>query len=131
MRGWPKNKRTTVLLLVLVAVAAIAAIACGITSTRSAMRVGYAGNEGRSSWSGHYVLLDGTMQKSVYADGDTLDVAVETQSGTISIAITDTAGNVIFDEQDIGTESFAVEAAGKVVVRITADHHKGSFQISG
>ena len=91
----------------------------------------HAGNEGRSSWSGHYVLLDGTMQKSVYADGDTLDVAVETQSGTISIAITDTAGNVIFDEQDIGTESFAVEASGKVVVRITADHHKGSFQISG
>lgn len=131
MRGWPKNKRTTVLLLVIVAVVAIAAGACGLTSTRSAMRIGYAGNEGRSSWSGHYVLLDGTMQKSVYVDGDALEVAVETKSGSISLEMKDAAGNVIFDEQNIGTMSFPVEASGKVVVRITADHHKGSFQISG
>lgn len=131
MRGWLKNKRATVLALVVVVVAAVAAIACGITSTRSAMRVGYVGNEGRSSWSGRYVLLDGTMQKSVYSNGDALDVTVETTSGTISIEMKDAAGNVIFDEQNIGTTSFAVEASGKVVVRITADHHKGSFQISG
>ena len=43
----------------------------------------------------------------------------------------DTDGNTIFAEDNIGTASFDVEVSGKVVVHIVADHHKGSFQISG
>lgn len=101
----------------------------GIASTRSAIRIGYVGNEGYSSWSGRYSSLDGTMKKSIHPDTDMLHIEARTDAGTISIEIQDADGNVIFDEYDIGTASFDVAVSGKVVVRITADNHKGSFSI--
>lgn len=58
-----------------------------------------------------------------------LHIEVITDNGTISIEIQDTDGNIIFDEYDIGTSSFDVAVSGKVVVRIIADNHKGSFSI--
>lgn len=131
MRYQPKSKKVNILILVVAVIAVIVTAVCGFASTRSAMRVGYVGSEGWSSWSGRYMLLDGTMQKSIHPSGDTLHVAVETKSGTISLAIKDTDSNVIFDEEDIATTSFDVEIPAEVIVRITADNHKGSFQISG
>ena len=101
----------------------------GIGSTRSATRIAYVGNEGRGSWTGRYHSLDGTMKKWIYPKTDALHIEVKTDSGAISIEIQDTDGNVIFDQSDIGTASFDVDVSGKVVVRITADHHKGSFSI--
>lgn len=131
MRYRLKSKKANLVMLVIGLIAILAAVACGITSTRSAMRVGYAGNESRSSWSGQYMLLDGTMQKSIHPSGDVLNVAVETKSGTIAIEIKDAHGNALFDEENIGTTSFDVQVSEKVDVRITADHHKGSFNIQG
>lgn len=131
MRYRLKSKKANVVILVIGLIVILAAVACGITSTRSTMRVGYAGNESRSSWSGQYMLLDGTMQKSIHPSGDVLNVAVETKSGTLSIQIKDADGNVLFDEENIGTTSFDVTVSDKAVVRITADHHKGSFHIQG
>lgn len=101
----------------------------GIASARSATRIGYVGNEGRSGWSGRYSSLDGTMKKSIYPKTDVLHIEVKTDSGAISIEIQDTNGNVIFNKSDMGTGSFDVDVSGKVVVRITADKHQGSFSI--
>lgn len=101
----------------------------GIEGTRSATRIGYVGNEGYSSWTGRYSFLDGTMKKSIHPKTDVLHIEVRTDDGIISIEIQDADGNVIFDEYDIGTASFDVAVSGKVVVRITADNHKGSFSI--
>ncbi len=101
----------------------------GIESSRSAIRIGYVGSEGYSSWTGRYSSLDGTMKKSIHPKTDMLHIDVTTDGGTISIEIQDADGNVIFDEHDIGTESFDVAVSGKVVVRIIADSHKGSFSI--
>ena len=100
-----------------------------IESIRSATRIGYVGNEGFSSWTGRYSSLDGTMKRSIRPKTDMLHIDVTTDGGTISIEIQDADGNVIFDEHDIGTESFDLAVSGKVVVRITADSHKGSFSI--
>ena len=71
------------------------------------------------------------MKKSLHPGTDTLHIEVRTDEGSISIEIQDAEGRVLFDEDDIGTESFDVAVSGKVVVRIIADHHKGSFDISG
>lgn len=101
----------------------------GIGSTRSGTRLGFVGNESRSSWTGRYSSLDGTMKKNIYPKTDVLHIEVKTDSGAISIEIQDTDGNVIFDKPDIGTGSYDVDVSGKVVVRIMADHHKGSFAI--
>lgn len=131
MRCRPKSKKANLVILVIGLIAILAAGVCGFASTRSAMRIGYVGSEGWSNWSGRYMMLDGTMQKSIHPDGDTLHVAVETKSGAISIEIRNADGTVIFEEENMETTSFDVQASGKVVVRITADNHKGSFQISG
>ncbi len=69
------------------------------------------------------------MTRNLHPKTDTLQVEVQTDSGTISIEIQDEDGNVIFDESNIGTASFDVDVSGKVTVKIEADHHKGSFSI--
>ena len=38
----------------------------GVGTVRSATRMGYVTNEGRSNWSASYTLLDGTMRRTVY-----------------------------------------------------------------
>lgn len=129
MKFKPKNKATTIIILVIAAIAICIAYFTGFTSTRSATRIGYVGNEGWSSWSGKYITLDGAMKKTIHPDGDSLGIAVETESGTISIEIKDSDGNTIFDEKNIGTNTFNISVAGKVTVRIEADTHKGSFSI--
>ena len=101
----------------------------GIESTRSATRIGYVGNEGYSSWNGKYTSLNGTMKKSIHPKTDMLHIEVKTDAGVISIEIQDADGNVIFDEYDIGTASFDVAVPGKVVVRVIAESHKGSFSV--
>lgn len=59
-----------------------------------------------------------------------LHIRVETQSGTISIQVKDKEGNVIFSENDMGTNNFDVEVQGKVSILIEADNHRGGFEIS-
>lgn len=102
----------------------------GIGTRRSATRVGYVSHDGWSSWSASYALLDGWLQHTIHPKTGTLYVDVETESGTISIEMKDADGNIIFSKNNIETSSFEVEVSGKVVIRVEADHHKGSFDIS-
>lgn len=120
----------TILIVILISVGNVfLAYNLGTASIRSATRINYVGNEGYSNWTGRYSSLDGTMKKSIHPKTDMLHIEVKTDKGTISIEIQDADGNVIFDEHDIGTGSFDVAVSGKVAVKITADHHKGSFSI--
>lgn len=130
MRYKPKNIKSAVLIIVIVLALIAASYFFGFGTLRSATRIGYVGNEGLQSWSGRYALLSGTMRHTLRPDGDTLTVAVETQSGEISIEIKDAEGKLLFDEDNIGTETFDVAVSGKAVVLIEADSHKGSFDIS-
>ena len=80
----------------------------GVGTVRSATRMGYVTNEGRSNWSASYTLLDGTMRRTVYPSKPTEPIHVEvvTSNGSISIEMRDTDGNTIFAEDNIGTASF-------------------------
>lgn len=131
MRYKPKNKKTTILIVLFAIVAVVIAKSMGFSSTRSATRILYASNEGRNIWSAHYAMLDGTMKKTVHTEAGLLSISVETESGSISVEVKDDQGNVIFDQDSIGTASFEIEATEKTVVHIKADKHKGSFHISG
>lgn len=120
----------TILIVILISLGSVFLTqTLGIESTRSATRIGYVGNEGYSSWNGKYTSLNGTMKKSIHPKTDMLHIEVKTDAGLISIEIQDADGNVIFDEYDIGTASFDVAVPGKVVVRIIAESHKGSFSV--
>ena len=126
-----KSKASILIILIIVAATVLIAVKLGgFSSTRSAVRIGSFGSEGRSNWSGNYAMLDGIMQKTIYPDGDILNLSVKTESGTISIEIKNADGDILFQENQIGTETFEIQVTGKVTVRIEAEKHKGSFDIA-
>lgn len=129
MRYKPKDKKTTVILLIVGILAAILAARVGFAGTRTATRIGYMGNEGWRSWSGRYFLLDGTMQKTIHPKEGTIQITVETESGAFSMTVRDPEGNILFQESEMQTASFDLKVPEKIIVRITADGHKGSFSI--
>ena len=114
---------------VLLAVLIIVSVVFG--TERSSVRVGYMGYSGWREWSASYVTLDGRERHTLHPEGDALHVEVETQSGTISMEMENGEGNVIFSEENIQTSSFDVETAGKTIIILDADSHKGGFKITG
>lgn len=88
------------------------------------------GNEDWRGWSGRYVRLNETMQKTIYLKNGTVHVEVETESGTFAMTIKDPDGNILFQESEMRTTSFDLEVPEKIVVRITVNSNKGSFSIA-
>lgn len=130
MKDKPKSLKFTVLFVIIVVASVFLLRYLGIGTLRSATRIGYVGNDGWSSWSAKYTLFDGWMQHTIRPKTDMLHVEVTTESGTISIEMKDADGNILFSENNIETSSFEVKVSGKVVIKIEADRHKGSFNIS-
>lgn len=131
MKYKPKNLKSAVLIIVVVGALIAAANFLGIGTMRFATCIGYISNDGWRSWSASYSLLDGTLKHTIRPKStqETLHIEVVTEAGSISIEIKDASGNIIFDEDNIETTTFDVEVSGKVVVRVEADNHKGSFNI--
>ena len=134
MKYQPKRLKSTPLSIAIVVII-IALIAAanflGIGTMYSGIRLGYVGADGPRSWTASYSMLDGKLKHTIHPKDTqgTIHVEVVTKSGSISIEMKDADGNVIFDEDNMATSSFDVNISGKVVIRIEADKHKGSFSI--
>ena len=122
MKYKPKSLKSAIILVVIVVAFILLLSYLGIGTLRNATRIGYVGNDGWSSWSASYTLLDGRLQHTIRPETDTLHVDVETESGTISIEMKDEDGNIIFSESNIETSSFEVNVSGKVVIIIKAKY---------
>lgn len=132
MKYKEKGFQSTVLIVVVILVLIAAANFLGIDTMRSATRIGYVGHDGWRNWSASYTMLDGKMKHTIHPE-DTqkaLHVEVVTEGGSISIKMKDANGNIVFDEDNIGTSTFDIETSEKIVVFIEADKHKGSFSIA-
>lgn len=132
MRIKPKSVKGSILLiLAIVIIGTVVTYSTGIAHSRSALRVGYIGNNGWDSWSGHYELLDGKMQRTLHFDSSrNVALEVKTEGGTLSIEIKDKTGSVIFSQSDIGTISRNISVNGNIIVTISANKHEGSFSIN-
>lgn len=131
MKGMPKSKKEAVfIVLAVVAVIAVSNL-LGLHSTRSATRLGYFGNELPRSWSGQYAMLDGTMAHTLSPKDPpkTLRAEIVTEAGILSILIYDRDGNVLLDRENVGTDSITLPVDGKVRVELTAEKHRGRFDI--
>lgn len=130
-----KNKTKNLISVALIVITVVTLIAIanflGIGTMRSATAIGYVSNDGWRNWSASYTMLDGTLTRTIRPKDtqEKIHVEVVTEDGSISIEMKDADGNVIFDEDNIETSTFDVNLSGKVVVRIEADKHKGSFNI--
>lgn len=131
MKYKPKSLISAMLIVLIVIACIAAANFLGIGTIRSGTRIGYMEHSGWRNWSANYTMLDGKLQHTIRPD-DTqkrLHLDVFTESGSISIKITDKDGNIIFDQEKMETAAYDVDISGKVVVCIEADKHKGSFNI--
>lgn len=131
MKYKPKSLSLAMLIVLIVIACIAAANFLGIGTIRSGTRIGYIEHSGWRNWSASYTMLDGKLQHTIRPN-DTqkrLHLDVFTESGSISIKITDKDGNLIFDQEKMETATYDVDISGKVVVCIEADKHKGSFNI--
>lgn len=126
-----KSWKSTVGMIAVVLAAILIMKALGLGSFRSGLRIGYVGQEGRHSWTAEYALLDGTMTHSLIPDSeaDTLVIETLTQNGILAVEVRDADGQILFSSPDLGTQTTAVEIAGKVSVHIHADRHQGRFAL--
>lgn len=124
----------SIVVLVIIAVAmglAMWGFLGGVGTISSGTRVMYVSNEGRSHWSANYQYFDGFQQRNLWVaeNADGFSLVVTTEEGSIDVEMKDEKGNVIFSQEDIQAGTYEVKATGKVVVRIEAEKHKGSFDI--
>lgn len=135
--GEPREKSTfTMKKMILTIVVIIGTVlllvkGMGTGNVEMAFRVGNIERSTRTSWSAEYMFCDGFMQRVMWLpdETDNLNVVVETEEGTIDIIIEDAKGNVIFEKENIGSESFEIEVSRQYQVRLEMEEHKGSFYI--
>lgn len=103
----------------------------GSGNVEMALRVGNVEQSTRTSWTARYMFCDGYMQRIMWLpdEAENLNVVVETDEGTIDIIIEDAKGNVIFEKENVGSESFEIEVSRQYKVRLEMEEHKGSFYI--
>lgn len=99
-------------------------------SFQSAVRIGFVSGGGLEEWSASYSMLDGFLSRKLYPqEEDSYRIEIHTESGSISVEMIDKDGNIFFSEYDMPSGSFPVTLNGTTKVKITADHHRGSFAI--
>lgn len=126
------EKFRSVILTALIIIACIAAVKfSGAGATRSSSGIGYLEHSGPQNWSADYLMLDGTIKHTIRPEPDqkALHIEVVTESGGISVEVTDKEGNTVFHEDHMQSADYDVTISGNVVVRVDADKHKGSFSI--
>ena len=104
----------------------------GVSSTGSGFQMGWSESSGRDYWSAAYAFHDGFQQRTINIDGEptVLKAEIVSASGELGMTVADENGNILYDQQQIGTSSFELDISGKVVVTITGQAHKGSFSLS-
>ena len=116
-------------MLLLVFLVTIIGRAVGVTN--SGIRVGCVQQYTLQEWSASYRRLDGTMSKTIYPKSgfNAYIIKIETTQGTLSIEMTDIAGNIIFSSEDIQPGTYEVTISGTTRIKITGRNHAGSFSI--
>lgn len=132
--GMRKKKSIwAILIIIAAAVGIVAAVQyLGIGATSQGWRIGYTGRAEKHIWAAQYIQLDGTMKRTMRAKDDikNLHIEVETTEGSLGIIVQNTAGDVIFSEENIGNQTFDIETPDQVVVQIEGKKHKGKFHLS-
>ncbi len=132
MKNKPKKLGTVIFIAVIVLVVICITNFLGIGTSYSGIRIGYSGSDSSiRQWSASYTMVNGSMKHTIHPKNAPVlyRIEVETKDGSISIEIKDSDKNLVFQEHNIQSETFEVVLTGKSVVRINADHHKGSFSI--
>lgn len=124
-------KKMLLTLAVITGIVLLYVMNIGSGNVEMALRVGNVEQSTRTSWTARYMFCDGYMQRIMWLpdEAENLNVVVETEEGTIDVMIEDAKGNVIFEKENVGSESFEIEVSRQYKVRLEMEEHKGSFYI--
>ena len=130
-----KRKKTALIIFVLamlLLVFFIPFICRTVGVTNSGIRIGYVQQYTLQEWSASYRRLDGMVSKTIYPKSGSCAyiIDIKTTQGTLSIEMTDSAGNVFFSAEDMQPGSYDVTISGVTRIKITGKDHTGSFSIS-
>lgn len=129
-KGKKKGKLFLFMLILVLCVPALALMLSGGGVLSSAVRVGYTGHDSRTEWTARYSSLSGKMSKKFYPEETkTYEIIVETESGALSIEMTDSQGKIIFSQEDMQSGTDTVTLDGVTRAAVSADSHRGGFQI--
>ena len=131
------TKKNTIIILIFVAgiLLFIAFVnSLGVGTFRSATSIAFLSKETKTYWSASYAYLNGTIRRNFWIEKENrndIKINVKTEEGMLGIEIEDLDGNMIFSKEDVGTNIFEVPIKDeeKVVIRIKAEKHKGSFVV--
>ncbi len=128
----PRRPRTILLLILLAGLLLPLGIYGGLRSEiLTGTRIGYVSQGGRQEWSASYLRLNGTLRRRLFSPaGAAYELRVQTDQGTLSVAITDHDGATIFAQESLASGVYDLTLPGTVWVRIEAKDHEGSFSIS-
>ena len=99
--------------------------------SRSAVQLMYTETVDRHHWSAQYQYFDGWMQHSLTPaqEGQSLQIQGMTQSGRLSVQVTDQEGRTLFEQQELKNGLYTIPVQGRVKVRRTGESHQGGFWI--
>ena len=87
-------------------------------------------SQGKNKFSDKYDSLDGTKTYTIKAkECSNLELNVTTDSGKLTVEITDSNGQLVYQKVDIDglTETITLEKGGKYNISFIAHEHSGSF----
>ncbi|MCR5249263.1 MAG: hypothetical protein K6E50_01510 [Lachnospiraceae bacterium] len=102
----------------------------GIGPFNSGIRLGFAGSAGLHDFKASYLKISGTFSDTLFASDGSSSVhgEIETESGSLSVRISDISGETVFFEKEIsGSESFDVPAEGRVRITLKTEAHSGKY----
>lgn len=104
----------------------------GLGTEYSGVRMGYVQSYTSQEWSASYRLLNGMVSRTVQAPADSgiCILEIETTKGSISVEMTDGAGNIIFSDTDLQPGVYEVQLSGATRIRFTGKDHGGGFSVS-
>lgn len=103
----------------------------GGASAGSGLKVGWSERKGPDFWRASYAYYDGWRKSTINRNetATTLYAEVVTESGALGMTVTDEAGNIVFSQENLGTDTYEIPLSGRSRLRITAEKHKGQFSL--
>ena len=81
-------------------------------------------------WAADYAYFAGTQTSNLQGSNTKLNIAVETDGGSLEILLKDADDHIFFSETISETTSFSVDVPEKVIVSVLGKEHDGGFAIS-
>lgn len=124
------NKSTFIVWGITFVIVGILAAVKVIHNSENNASIGWVEHKQSDLWVADYSYFTGTQTGNLQGSNTKLDIAVETDRGSLEITLKDPDENLLFSETVSDDTSFRVDVPEKVIVSVSGEEHSGEFKIS-